>query len=244
VVAIPAAVVLALAILSFPERDAPLRKGRRAVVAALACAIGIACAASAMGSPRADAAVTRAELFSEQRSMEGYAREHADTVFYTNMTGVTLDPVHGAYTYADNVSVWGGSFFTVDDDHPCADEFFRDDVRLIAKPLSSLYAFLQYLSLDNGPVAAVLEERLADGIIVVRITRAAPEVPGYTGWYESGGLTYYFENGQAVTGTRTIDGTAYTFAPPGAAASMVTIRTDDGAQIYTTDAYSLILPEA
>ena len=150
--------------------------------------------------------------------------------------------MHGAYTYPENISVWGGSFFTVDDDHPCADEFFRDDVRLIVKPLSSLGSFLQYLSVDYGPVQAALDTRLANGICVVRISRAAPDDPDCTGWYEQNGLTYYFENGRAVTGEHSLDGEGFTFAPAGAAAEMVTLRTDDGEQIYTTDAYGLVTP--
>lgn len=239
VVAIPACVTLAIMLLSFREPDTPKKKGLRVISIVPAAALCVCLALSAMGSPRADRAVTRQELFSEQWSMEDYAGEHSGLMFYTNMTDVTLDPLHGAYTYPQNISVWGGSFFTVDDDHPCADAFFREDTRLMVKPLSSLAVFLQYLTVDFGPVQAELEARLADGICVVRISRVIPE-NAPDGWFEANGMTYYLENGKAVSGQLSVGGEEYDFTPKGLSASLVTLRTEDGAQIYTTDACGLI----
>lgn len=243
VVAIPAAVMLVLMDLTAAEKKTETEtRGGRALpcIAAVLCAAACVCGfMAAKASPRASYAATRAELFGVQWDTEAYANENPDNKIYTNMTSRNLDPIHSAYTYPNNISLWGGSGVTASSTRTYADAFFRENVRFMYQPASALGALLQYLSLDYGPVQAAVEARLADGVGVVDITQVGPG-GDYTGWYEQNGYTYYFENGRAVTGTKVIDGAEYEFMPAGAASFFAPAVDADGNTVYTLDAYSLI----
>ena len=170
--------------------------------------------------------------------MEDYSHRHEDMGIYTNLAVLDLDPIHNAYTYPKNIWLWGGTGVTASENREYADAFYREDIRFMFRTLSSLAGLMYYLTLEYGPTEAVLEERMQEGLRTVFFAKVTPG-DDYTGWYEHNGMTYYFENGQAVTGTVNIDGAEYTFAPAGNKSEFVTVRGDDET-VYTTGAYALI----
>ena len=246
VVAVPAAVVLLLMALDGPP--APhVSAGRRRAAACLsglaALSLCVLCFLMVRSTPYTDSAVTSRDVFQDQQASEDYANAHPEIHFITNfLTQQDLDPFHSPWGYPSNMSRWGGSGITASSNRHYADYFFEDDVRLMYYQPSTLVAMLQYLTLDHGPVQALCNKNLTRTISVVDFSRICPS-EDYTGWYEQNGMTYYFRNGEALTGEQTIDGKTYTFAPAGAKSQFAACPSPEG-PIYFTDAYSLISPEA
>ena len=237
VVAVPAAVTLLLMALAVPDER---REGRRsAIVFVPVLLLAALCCLTARSVHYTDQALTRADVFASQRATEGYANAHPDVYFVTNFIRQDLDPFHPADSYPSNLHLWGGTGVTADPDRLYADAFFRDDVQFMYETSSTVLALLQYLTLDFGPVQAVSLAQLDASTFVVDLDQLCP-APGYTGWYEQNGMTYYFRDGEALTGEQTVDGESYTFAPAGARSSLAVALDRDGAVVYTTDAYSLL----
>lgn len=242
VVAIPAAVVMLLMALDVPvpvewRRTRPVCTALSAAVAAGLCAL---CLLNAGNVPYASQSISRRQVTAVQRDMEGYVGAHGDTTFITNGIFQDLDPFHAPDAYPANLINWGGTGVTASSDRLYADAFFRDDVRFLTDKPAAVILLLQYLTLDRGPVQALSAVKLSGGVAVYDLSQLRPERDG---WYEQNGMTYYFRDGHALTGEQTIDGTAYTFAPVGADAQLVVVPGPEGL-IYTTDAYSLVSPEA
>ena len=242
-ISVPSVTTLTLMALAVPD-GAPVRArtGVRALSAlglAGLCVLAGLCAAAV---PYIGQSVTRDDVFFSQHVTEQYALAHPDVTFITNSLEQDLDPFHTADGYPDNIRLWGGTGIAASDDRLYADAFFREDVRFMYRYPSTVVSLMQYLTLDQGPVQARSEAQLSQDIFVVELSRVLPPEEGYTGWYDRNGMTYYFENGAAVTGERTIDGESCTFAPAGAAARLAVIPGPDGL-IYSTDAYSLTSPE-
>ena len=203
---------------------------------------GIVCFLSVGGVPNTTLALEREDLFNTQWQVETYANEHSDILFITNNTTSNLDPLHGG-SYPSNIRLWGGTGVTASSSRLYDSDFFRDDIRLMYKTPGTagyIMLMLQFLTLDNGPVYAINEAQLDPVIFVFDFEKILPS-EDYTGWYDWNGMTYYFENGEALTGTHVIDGTEYEFAPAGAKSPMMMIPTEN-AEIYTTKAYSLVAP--
>ncbi len=248
VVMAPACVTALLMALAGAEAGAPPAgaPGGRTALRAVAC---LFCAGAALGALAGALAVpnvldtaTAEDLFGEQRATEDYANAHPDTLFITNMYEQNLDPFHDA-RYPGNIDLWGDGGDTArTEGRLYADAFFRDDVQFMYRSSSTVVSLMQYLTLENGPVQALSQAQLTQDIFVATISQVRPEAEDYTGWYECNGMTYYFEDGQAVTGQRVIDGTACTFAPAGAAARVAVSPGPEGL-VYSTDAYSLTSPE-
>ena len=247
VVALPAIVMLLLTALSAPEEPGQVSRSRRTAAAALAilCGAGSAslCAWGAYTAPHAAEAVARPEVFAVQRAIESYAAANRDKTIVTNVydaNDAVTDPLHPVDTYPRNLVLWGycGDLAKSPGERLYADAFFRDDVRFMTDAPSAAVMLLQYLTMDYGPVHAVVTDRLAGGVNIYDISRVAPEEDGYTGWYEQDGMTYYFRDGEALTGRQTIDGESYTFGPVGHESSFSATPTPEGL-IYFTDAYSL-----
>lgn len=242
--AIPAAVIMLLLAADRPVRERP-PKTRRAGAALSAAAIAGLCVLSVLTAghvPYTRQNISRDQVTGAQMAMEQYANASPDITFYTNMISNNLDPFHSATGFPGNIRRWGGTGVTASTDRPYADAFFREDVRLLSDDPISAVLLIQYLTLDWGPVQAAVEDR-PGGVYIFRLSRILPEEPGYTGWYEHNGLTYYFEDGQPLTGEQTIDGRRYTFAPPGAQSRFSAAPSDSGL-VYFTAAYSLTDPEA
>ncbi len=244
VVAIPAIVSLLLLFLSAPGNGETLSPRKKRVFIAAFVLFGLAagffCLRGAWLTPYASEPLSRAEVFAEQRAIEEYIGEHPDLYFISNPMSENLDPARSETT-PDNIGLWGGTGVTASEDRLYADAFFRDDIRLMYTPPSTILGVLRYLTLDHGPVQAALEQQLSARIAVCRISQVAPG-ENYTGWYEQNGMRYYFENGVAVTGKHTIDGMEYEFAPAGENADFTVVNGADGI-IYTTTAYTLIESE-
>ena len=205
------------------------------VVIAAACVL---CVLSARSAPYAGEAATREQVFQSQNATEGYANSYPGIHFVTNFISQNLDPFHDLDQYPTNMAIWGGTGVTASDNRMYADAFFRDDVLFMYEKPSTIQALLQYLTLDHGPVQAELLAQLGANTYVTDISQVTPG-EDYTGWYEQNGMTYYFRDGQALTGTQTIDGEEYTFTSVGFQARLLPVY-DNGTVIYTTDAYSLI----
>ncbi len=237
--AIPALVVQLLSCLAIPEGSAP-KKGSvwTAVIAAGTAALCVLSVLTVTHIPYAGFYADRAYLFSSQWETEAYASARPDTHFVTNFFAQNLDPFHGG-TYPSNMGLWGGSGVTAlpDEDRMFAEDFFREDVRFMCENPGTVMMLLQYLTLDNGPVAALDEAHLTDSIWVFDLDRITPG-EGVTGWYDAYGKTYYFREGQAVSGSQTIDGETYDFLEPGQKAVMLPIVSDTDAG-YITTAYTL-----
>ncbi len=250
VVALPAIVMLLLLALSAPEDEPDGPPARRIAVRILAgvCAGGmsVCCAVGMYTTPHAAQSLSRADVFARQNAIESYANANPDTTIVTCVYDdydACTDPLHSAYTYPQNLVEWGycGDLAKDPADRLYADAFFRPDVQFMTDNLSAVPLLLQYLSLDWGPVQATAVARPASGITVCTLEQVVPPSPDYTGWYEQNGMTYYFRDGQALTGQQTIDGQSYTFAPAGAQAQFTALS--GSTLVYTTDAYSLIVPE-
>lgn len=238
VIAIPAVVIELLCCLAMrPRTDRP-RRGWQAAAAVLAAGLCVLCGLIVVRVPYADEETGREEVYAAQRETEACAFAHPDTYFVTNFFAQNLDPFHGG-TYPTNMGLWGGSGVTAlpDEERMFADDFFRDDVRFMCELPGSVMLLLQYLTLDNGPVAARDEAHLTDNITVFDLDRIGPG-GDYTGWYEWQGKTYYFERGEAVVGTQVIDGETYEFAPGGASSPMFLVTDEEGTW-YATTAYTL-----
>ena len=240
VVALPAVVTLLLMALSRPEKQADNgpRPAVKAFSTVIVAALSVLCVLSAHSAPYAAEAADWDAVHGGQAATEAYVSDHPDIYFVTNLTAHNLDPFHDGLSSPSNMGLWGGTGVTASSNRLYADAFFRDDILFIYDPPSSIVALLQYLSLDFGPVQSVTVTQLPATTTVGDIDRVTPG-EDYTGWYEQNGMTYYFDGGEAVTGTQVIDGTEYTFAPAGADAQLVIVPSPDGI-VYTTDAYSLI----
>lgn len=243
VVMYPAVVTMTLALLAAPRTPEGISFVRlqasgwtcRIMAAALAglCVLGIC------RTPHVTEAFTREDLFSDQWKIEAYAREHPDTTFINNAYFAVFDPLHSA-DYPDNLLWWGncGDLTRAPADRLYADAFFRDDVLFLGDGLSTLLFLLQYLTAEYGPVQATLVTQISRDLFITDIDLVSPEDSNYTGWYKQNGMTYYFEKGHAVTGTKTVGGISYAFAPAGTRARLAAAA-EDGT-VYTTDAYSLV----
>ena len=237
--ALPALVIELLCCLAPPEDDAsPRGRGTLAAAAVCAAALCVLAGYTAARAPYATFFADRAYLFASQWATETYALERPDTHFVTNFFAQNLDPFHGG-TYPSNMGLWGGSGVTAlpDEDRMFAEDFFRDDVRFLCENPGSVMLLLQYLTLDNGPVAALDEAHLTDNIWAFDLDRLDPG-EDCTGWIDWLGKTYYFRDGQALSGTQTIDGTAYDFFEPGQKAVMLPLAPEAGSG-YITTAYAL-----
>ncbi len=244
VVILPAIVTaLIMALSSSAEETTPKKRALAGnVLSALAAAaFCVFCGISLFHVPYATSDIAREDLFGSQWATENYANENPDITYITNIYDSNLDPLHVAY-YPDNIVLWGDGGDTYRTNRLYGPDFFRDDIRFMCQNPSYIMFLLQYLTLDNGPVQALDEAHLTDFIYVYDLS---PVTPGedYTGWYEQNGMTYYFEDGSAVTGTKVIDGEEYQFAPAGAASPMTRLDTEAGT-VYTTKAYALIEPAA
>ena len=242
VVFIPAIITLLIMALSQPEstRETPCPLAYKGATVLLVIACCVACLFSAYNTPSAKSDVTREYVFGDQWQIEAYANENSDLLFVTNSTMQNLDPFHGG-SYPTNIKLWGGTGVTASSNRLYDGDFFRDDVRLMYESSDYLGYFmllLQFLTRDNGPVYVIHEAQITDSISVYNFKHIIP-VEDYTGWYEWNGMTYYFENGQALTGTHVIDGVEYEFAPIGYLSPMISLNTNEGS-IYTTKAYSLV----
>ena len=238
--AMPALVLLLLCCLtgtkSTPSRAR--RAGTAIPTGLLAAALGALCVIAALHVPYASESASRDTVFEDQHKTEAYANEHPELYFVTNFASQNLDPFHGG-TYPDNMHLWGGTGVTAmaDEDRLFADAFFREDVRFMCELPGSVMLLLQYLTLDNGPVAALEEAKLTGNITVFDLDQLAP-ADGADGWYEWNGLRYCFRDGAALTGTQEIEGETYEFSPAGAASPMFVADTDAG-RYYVTRAYAL-----
>ncbi len=248
VVTLPAAVLLLLTALTAPaQADAPALSRRRAAgtLAALGAAAAVVCCALCVyTTPRAAEAVTRSDVFALQSAIDGLAASNENKLIISSVYDnheANTDPLCPLGDYPDNIVQWGycGDTAKAPEDRLYADAFLRDGVLVMNDRFSTLAALLQYLSVDYGPVQATLEAQLGEGVTVTDIDAVSPG-EGYTGWYELGGMTYYFRDGQALTGQQTIGGKTYTFAPAGSEAQFMPVAGEDGAVVYTTDAYSLM----
>ena len=239
VVVIPAAVCLILFALSGPAAEKPARAWQKAVAALLGAALCVTAGLSARSVPYADEAMTRQEAFAFQQATEGYANAHQDIYFVTNFISQNLDPFHDVTVYPGNMHIWGGTGVTADPNRLYADAFFREDVRFMCQRPSTILALLQYLTLDFGPVQARSLAQLTADTFVTDLDTVCPS-EGYTGWHEQNGMTYYFQDGEALTGEQSIDGKDYTFAPAGNQAQLTADVTAESERIYTTTAYSLM----
>ena len=240
--ALPALVIELLSCLAPPpEGDEPPAKGRGTFAACSVCAAALCVLAgyTAARAPYATSFADRAYLYSSQWATEAYALERPDTHFVTNFFAQNLDPFHGG-TYPSNMGLWGGSGVTAlpDEDRMFAEDFFRDDVRFLCENPGSVMLLLQYLTLENGPVAAMDEAHLTDDIWAFDLDRLDPG-DGFTGWIDWLGKTYYFRDGQALSGIQTIDGAAYDFFAPGQKAVMLPLAPEAGSG-YITTAYTLM----
>ena len=228
------------------QPDPDLSPVRRRLAAGLSGALVpglcVLCLLTVGAVPYTGSAVTRQEVFADQLAAEAWANGEPDTVFITNFLSQDADPFHDPAAYPANLSRWGGTGVTASADRHYADYFFADDVRFMYYQSSTLIPLMQYLTLDYGPVQALNTAKLTQNISVADLDRVTPG-EGYTGWYEQNGMTYYFRDGQALTGEQTIDGKTYTFAPAGAQAQLAVAPGPAGV-VFTTDAYSLVDPEA
>lgn len=241
VVSYPAAVTLVLLALSAP---APEAKGAKAGTFILTLAGAALCIYSVTTVPHVLDGASRAEVFSEQTAIETYEAAHPDKTLITSIydaRGSIADPLHPLDAYSPNRVIWGyiGDLAKSDEDRLYAGAFFRDDVLFMSDRFSSLAGLLQYMTVGYGPVQATLDAQLTPAVTVTDIDAVSPG-EHYTGWYEQNGITYYFRDGQALTGEQTIDGKTYTFAPAGAAARFMPISSENGTVVYTTNAYSLM----
>lgn len=243
VVLLPAITTTLLMALSMPPTDAPVRKSAAIPLAVLsslaATAFCVFCGISLFQVPYATQNITQADLFGSQWAIEECANSNPDITYVTNIYDSNLDPLHPAY-YPENIVLWGDGGDTYQTNRLYGPDFFRKDIQFICQNPSYIMFLMQYLTLDNGPVYALDVTHLTDSIYVYDLSQVSPG-NDYTGWYECNGMTYYFENGQAITGTKIIDGEEYQFAPSGASSPMIRVDTEDGV-IYTTKAYSLIEP--
>lgn len=240
VVLLPAAMTALMCALSVPPgaEEAPGRRWARVAWYALGGTFCVLCAVCVRLVPYAAEYADADMVFADQRAFESCAEAHPDLIYITNIYDDYPDPFH-APAYPENLVRWGDvDSFRRDSERLYADAFFREDVRFMCKNPGYILFMMQYLTLDHGPVAAASEAQLTLDTVVYRLETVAPDA-GYTGWYERNGMTYYFEDGQAAAGTRTIDGRTCEFAPPGAQAAMVIVP---GAEetLYTTSAYSLV----
>lgn len=241
VVILPALITALLMVLSIPEAAPTARKGRDCLsvpAAAAVTAFCVFCGISLYHVPYATTPATRETLFASQWAIEEHANSHPDICYVTNIYDSNLDPIHTAH-YPTNTVLWGdGGDTAFTTGRLYGPDFFREDIQFMCQNPSYIMFLLQYLTLDNGPVQALDVAHLTDNIYVYDLSRVSPG-SDYTGWYEQNGMTYYFENGQAVSGTKNIDGVEYEFAPGGSASFMTRVETEDGV-IYTTKAYSLV----
>lgn len=248
VVTLPAAVLLLLTALTAPanaKAPAPSRRRAAGTLAALGAVTAvICCALGAYTTPRAAEAVTRSDVFALQSAIEDLAAQNGDKLIISSVYDhheANTDPLCPLSDYPENIVQWGycGDTAKAPEDRLYADAFLRDDVLFMNDRFSTLAALLQYLSVEYGPVQATLTAQLGEGVAVTDIDAVSPG-EDYTGWYEQNGMTYYFRDGEALTGEQTIDGETYTFAPAGSEAQFMPVAGKDGAVVYTTDAYSLI----
>ncbi len=242
--AFPAILTMVLMAASAPAKPARSRPQKAAaglsgMLAAGLCALALL---TAWSVPYASQNVSRQDVFAGQIAAESYASANPDVTFVTNMLTNDLDPFHRISDYPPNLLRWGGIGRTTASEQLYADAFFRDDVQFLYGPPSSIVAMLQYLTLDWGPVQARVVSQLTSEISVVSFSQISPG-PDYTGWYEQNGMRYYFQDGQALAGEQRIGGESFTFAPAGEDSQLVAAPGPEGL-IYTTDAYSLIDPEA
>ncbi len=242
VIAYPAAVTMVLALLATPRSPEALPHARRTgsgcVMGLAGAALAVLCVLGVVRTPHTTEAATRADLFSGQWRMEAYANEHPDVTIINNAYYAVLDPLHSG-SYPQNLIWWGncGDLSKAPEDRLYAGAFFREDVQFLGNGFSTLMYLLQYLTEEYGPVQASMVTQLSRDLYVTDIDLVTPG-PGYTGWYEQNGMTYYFENGAALTGEHVIDGESYTFGPAGSGSQLATAQGDG--LIYTTDAYSLV----
>ena len=239
VVIFPAIVMLLLLALSYPDRVGKKPWGMDWALGTLcAWALMVLCAVGVDIVPHATDAATREDLFSTQWKIEAYASENPDLTIINNAYNYVYDPLHASH-YPENLTWWGACGVTAKaEDRIYAKTFFQEDVRFMGDNYSSLLFLLQYLTLDYGPIQAEMVTQLSPTIFVVDISRVLPS-RRFTGWYEQNGMTYYFENGKALTGEQVIDGETYVFAPNGRNAEITAVPGPNGL-IYSTDAYSLI----
>ena len=224
-----------------PEVALSVRRGRLTRGAAVLSggAFLVCCILSAHATPTAAEPLTRADLFSDQWTVEAYASARPEIVFVTNMYADNLDPFHSA-VYPGNLVLWGamGDTARPAEERLYADAFFREDVRFLCRNPAYVSFLLQYLTLDFGPVAAGVQDRLTDQIVVYALSRILPP-DGGDGWYEWNGLRYYFRGGQALSGAQIVDGVPCEFGLPGADSPMTAVSLPEGT-VYTTDAYRLL----
>ena len=239
----PALTLVLLSALTAPDGSAPAPPDRERAgsvpEALIVFCFYIACILCVSIVPHIQESVSHDDVFAEEMAVERYVGEQPETTFITNIYETNLDPIHST-TYPRNKVLWGACGDTYRSDRLYADAFFRDDTLFLCQKPGYIQFLLQYLTLDFGPVCAEMKDHLIHDIVIYDVAQITPG-EDYTGWYEQNGMTYYFENGQAVSGEKIIDGREYSFAPFGSASTLV-IR-DGDSTIYTTDAYSLISGE-
>ena len=218
---------------------APPRRVPRVLSAVFGAAFLLCCGLASFYTPTAAEPLRREDLFTNQWVVEDYARKHPGITYVTNMYADNLDPFHSAL-YPENLVLWGamGDTARPAEDRMYADDFFREDVRFLCQNPAYVSFLLQYLTLDNGPAAALDEAHLTDAIYVYDLSRIVPKDTA-DGWYDWNGAKYYLENGEAVTGEKLIDGRTYGFAAPGAASPMSVVTAPEGTY-FTTGAYRLM----
>ena len=226
--AIPALTILLLCCLTGTEHESSgaRRTAAAGITAALAAALGILCLFTASRVPYAREHASRDTVFEAQHNTEAYANTHPELYFVTNFASQNLDPFHGS-SYPGNMHLWGGTGVTAmaDEDRLYADAFFREDVRFMCELPGSVMLLLQYLTLDNGPVAAREEAQLTGNITVFDLTQIRPD-DGADGWFEWNGLRYYFRDGDALSDTH--------------AASPMFVKDTDAGRFFVTKAYALV----
>lgn len=240
VVALPALVTMLLMALSVPgDIITPRKAPSLSVISGLSLAVLTLCAAqSVYTAPYTTEMASRETVFGDEWAIEDHLNANPNLLFITNIYDSNLDPFDPGL-WAENERLWGDGGDTYRTDRLYGPDFFRDDVRFLCQNPGYIMFMLQYLSLDNGPVQAVLTDALTQNVVVYDISQVSPG-ESYTGWYERNGFTYYFQDGQALTGTQIIDGAEYEFAPAGGASMMSVLNDDGGSSVYTTKAYSLI----
>lgn len=242
--AIPAAVVMLLMVADAPSKPASTKVQKRAASLSrlLVFCLGALCLFIARNVPYANETINRQKAFERQAATESYAAAHPEITFITNALFNDVDPFHDPWSYPANLSRWGDTGMTAAADRLYAEDFFRDDIQLMCEQYSTLVGLLPYLTLDYGPVQAQVVAQLSPLNFVASLSQVTPG-EDYTGWYEHNGMTYYFRDGQALTGEQVIDSKTYTFAPIGAKSQFCAVPGREGS-IYSTNAYSLITPEA
>lgn len=240
VAVLPAIVTVLLMALAAEGRADALTPGRRTAAMGLAglFAAGavVCCCMGVYHVPHIRDTATSDDLFGVQRATDAYMNAHPDTLFITNLFDNNLDPFRSP-DYPTNTTFWGnrGDISKAPENRRFTEAFFQDDVRFMTDNPTAVVLLLQYMTLDQGPVQAATMDKLPGGVCSYAFSRIQPE---HDGWYEQNGMTYYFQNGNALTGEQIVDGERCVFAPVGSQAAF-SVAPGQYGMIYLTDAYSL-----